>query len=86
MAEIKTNLLVDTRGQACPMPVLNTKRGLERLLPGQVLEVLATDFGAESDISALVQRLGHAIVETRRSEGLFRFFIRKFDGERVGKK
>lgn len=77
MDEIKTALVVDTRGQACPMPVLNTKRGLAQLHPGQVMEVLATDFGSESDIGTLVQRLGHVIVGLDRSEGLFRFFIRK---------
>jgi TusA-related sulfurtransferase len=77
MPEIKTDLVVDTRGQACPMPVLNTKRGLAQLLPGQVMEVVATDFGSESDITALVQRLGHTIVEIARSEGVFRFLIRK---------
>lgn len=77
MDEIKVDLVVDTRGQACPMPVLNTKRGLARLLPGQTMEVLATDFGSESDIGTLVRRLGHTIVETEKSEGLFRFFIRK---------
>jgi TusA-related sulfurtransferase len=77
MSEIKIDLVVDTRGQACPMPVLNTKRGLAKLLPGQVVEILATDFGSESDIGVLVQRLGHTIVKTDRSEGLFRFFIRK---------
>lgn len=77
MDDIKTALVVDTRGQVCPMPVLNTKRGLGQLLPGQVMEVLATDFGSESDINALVQRLGHTIVRVDRSEGLFRFFIRR---------
>ena len=77
MPEIKIDLVVDTQGQACPMPVLNTKRGLARLLPGQVLEVLATDFGSESDISTLALRLGHTIVAVERSEGLCRFYIRK---------
>ena len=77
MPEIKADMVIDTRGQACPMPVLSTKRGLAQLLPGQVLEVLTTDFGAESDIAVLIQRLGHSIVETDRSGGLFRFLIRK---------
>lgn len=77
MSEVKVDLVVDTKGQACPMPVLNTKRGLAQLLPGQVMEVLATDFGSESDISALAQRLGHTIVGIDRSGGLFRFLIRK---------
>jgi len=77
MSELKVDLVVDTRGQACPMPVLNTKRGLAKLLPGQVMEVLATDFGSESDIGVLVQRLGHTIITTDRSDGLYRFYIRK---------
>jgi TusA-related sulfurtransferase len=74
---MKADLVVDTRGQACPMPVLSTKRGLAQLLPGQIVEVLATDFGSESDIVALAERLGHTILEIVRGEGLFRFFIRK---------
>lgn len=77
MTEIKIDRIVDTRGQACPMPVLNTKRALMQLLPGQVIEVLATDFGSESDITALVERLGHTIVANERGEGLSRFLIRK---------
>ena len=77
MPGIKVDLVVDTRGQACPMPVLNTKRGLAQLLPGQIMEVLANDFGSESDISALTQRLGHTIVGMERNEGLYRFLIRK---------
>jgi len=77
MPGIKVDLVVDTRGQACPMPVLSTKRGLARLLPGQVVEILASDFGSESDIGALAQRLGHTIVETDRSDGWYRFLIRK---------
>jgi TusA-related sulfurtransferase len=77
MPEAKIDLVVDTRGQACPMPVLSTKRGLGKLLPGQIMEVIATDFGSESDIGVLVSRLGHTIVRTDRSGGLLRFLIRK---------
>ena len=77
MPEIKADLRVDARGQFCPMPVLNAKRGLALLLPGQVMEILATDVAAESDIRALVERLGHTIVQIDRAEGLNRFFVRK---------
>jgi TusA-related sulfurtransferase len=41
------------------------------------MEVIATDFGSETDIGVLVNRLGHSIVRTDRSGGLLRFLIRK---------
>ena len=77
MDVIVADLSVDTRGQACPMPVLSTKRALAGMAPGQVLEVLATDFGAESDIPVLARRLGHTVLAVLRPAGELRFLIRK---------
>lgn len=44
-----TNQL-DVRGENCPMPVVKTKQAVDDLASGDVLEVLATDPGSESDL------------------------------------
>lgn len=74
---IKADSVLDTKGMNCPMPVLKTKKAIDALQPGQVLEVVATDAGAKSDIPALLKRLGHELVEMKEEGGLIEFYIRK---------
>lgn len=78
MTEINAEMLtIDTRGRVCPAPVLLTKKGLEKINSGQMLEVIATDSAAQSDIPVFVKKLGHELVEVKQVEGLLHFFIRK---------
>ncbi len=77
MPEIKADQVLDTKGLNCPMPVLKTKKALDGIQAGQVLEVVATDPGSKSDIPALLKRLGHELVDTREEGNVISFFIRK---------
>lgn len=77
MSEIKADRTVDARGMNCPMPVLKTKKALDELSSGEVLEVTATDPGSASDIPALLKRLGHELISSKEDGGVFVFYIRK---------
>jgi tRNA 2-thiouridine synthesizing protein A len=77
MSEIKPDQTLDTKGMNCPMPVLKTKKALDSIEAGQVLEVVTTDPGSKSDIPALLDRLGHELLETREDGGVISFFIKK---------
>jgi len=77
MTDIKAAITIDTSGLACPMPVLHTKRALDKICRGEILEVIATDLASEADIPVLIERLGHELVEVKRAGGLLYFFIRK---------
>jgi tRNA 2-thiouridine synthesizing protein A len=77
MSEIKADRTVDARGMNCPMPVLKTKKALDELSTGEVLEVTATDPGSASDIPALLKRLGHELLSSKEDGGVFVFYIRK---------
>ncbi len=68
---------LDARGLNCPLPVLKTKKALDGIEPGQILEVISTDPGSRSDMAVLVQRLGHELLQTKESGGEISFFIRK---------
>ncbi|MFW6018116.1 MAG: sulfurtransferase TusA family protein [Halapricum sp.] len=48
--EFTTTETLDVRGENCPMPVVKTKQAIDDLESGDVLEVLATDPGSESDL------------------------------------
>jgi tRNA 2-thiouridine synthesizing protein A len=77
MSDIKADQVLDTKGLNCPMPVLKTKKSLDAIKPGQVLEVITTDPGSKSDIPALLKRLGHELLNTEEAGGTISFFIKK---------
>lgn len=77
MAEVKADMTIDAKGLTCPMPVLRTKKAIDMISAGQVLEVIATDVASRADIPALVNRLGHEIIEIKEAEGSISFLIRK---------
>jgi len=77
MSPVTPDVVVDTKGMICPLPVLRTKKAIDSLQAGQVLEVVATDAGSKSDISTLLSRLGHELLHTGEEGGTIRFFIRK---------
>jgi TusA-related sulfurtransferase len=41
--------LLDVRGLNCPMPLVNARKEIATLEPGQLLKVLATDRGSVAD-------------------------------------
>jgi tRNA 2-thiouridine synthesizing protein A len=69
--------LLDTRGLNCPLPVLRARKAMQRLPPGSLLRVLATDPGTVRDFRAFCQATGHELIESLEQDGEFRFVIRK---------
>ena len=68
---------LDLRGLKCPLPVLHTRRALDRARPGAILEVRCTDPLAGLDIPNLVRKTGDVLVATLRQATEIRFTIRK---------
>jgi tRNA 2-thiouridine synthesizing protein A len=69
--------MLDTRGLQCPLPVLRARKAIQKLAPGALLRVLATDPGTVKDFRAFCQATGHELVESASEAGEFRFLIRK---------
>jgi len=77
MSPVTPDVVVDTKGMICPMPVLKAKKALDGLQRGQVLGVLSDDAATRSDIPVLVARLGLELLDTIESSGVIEFYIRK---------
>lgn len=75
--EMQVDKVLDAKGLSCPMPIVRTKKAIDALQPGQVLEVQATDKGAKNDLAAWTKSSGHTLLETREEDGVLTFFIRK---------
>jgi rhodanese-related sulfurtransferase/TusA-related sulfurtransferase len=77
MESLKTNLVLDTKGLACPMPIVKTKRAMNELEAGQVLEVIATDKGSKADMQAWSKSSGHQYLGLLEEGNVLKHYIRK---------
>lgn len=62
-------------GFFCPIPLAETKKALQNLKKGDVLEVIADDPEALHDIPMLIERLPHRLQIINEDSGEFRFII-----------
>jgi len=63
MATITPDKTLDASGLNCPLPVLKTKKAMEELQSGQVLEIITTDPGAKADIPAFCNLFLHKLIK-----------------------
>ena len=77
MENLKANVMLDAKGLACPMPIVKTKRAMNALEAGQVLEVQATDKGSKSDLKAWAESSGHQYLGTIEEGEVLRHYLRK---------
>lgn len=52
---------IDARGLRCPLPVLRLRRVAEAVEPGSVIELVATDPAARTDVPAFCAQKGWAL-------------------------
>lgn len=68
---------LDARGRVCPLPLFYTKKEIEKLNPGEELEVLTDDAIAKNTIPQWSREHGHEIVKVEESGSDFTVIIRK---------
>ncbi|WP_077296381.1 sulfurtransferase TusA family protein [Virgibacillus pantothenticus] len=69
--------VLDAKGLACPMPVMRTKKAIEEINSGEILEVHTTDQGSKSDLTAWAKSGGHELVKEAEEGDVFKFWIKK---------
>ena len=74
---IKPKLLVDCVGLYCPIPIFNTTTEMEKLMPGEVLEMVTGDPAAVQDIPRWAKRAGHKLIKLFKEGEQFHFLIQK---------
>jgi len=68
---------VDARGSACPGPLLEAKKGIGKVMVGQVLEIFSNDSGTRSDIPAWSGKVGHEYLGFLEADGYDKHYIRR---------
>jgi len=69
--------VLDAKGLACPMPIVKTKKAINELEEGEILEIHATDKGAKSDLGAWAKSGGHELLKDSEDDGVLKFWIKK---------
>ena len=77
MSDITPDEIADLKGLNCPMPVLKTKKALDKIEGGKILRVDLTDAGSKSDLPAMIKRTGNELLEMSEADGVYTFFIKK---------
>ena len=69
---------LDARNLLCPLPVMKSKKSLNTLEIGQVLEILTTDPGSKKDIPAWTHVTGQELlISEDRGPKEFRFLVKR---------
>lgn len=72
------SMFLDACGLSCPGPILKLKQQMDRMQPGEQLEVVASDPGFPRDAEAWCQTTGNAFLSQKDSgDGLFHVCVSK---------
>ncbi|SMF91396.1 TusA-related sulfurtransferase [Paenibacillus uliginis N3/975] len=74
---MNANKVLDAKGLACPMPIVKTKKAMNDLEVGQVLEIHSTDQGAKNDLAAWAKSSGNELLDHKEDNGVLKFWIKK---------
>lgn len=75
--DLTPDQILDTRGLSCPLPLLKAKQALNKMGPGDILHVLATDAGSQRDFQRFCELSGHALLGSTCLELEFHYWVRK---------
>ena len=73
----KPKVTLDCFGLYCPEPLFQTRKQMDSLQIGEILEVFADDPASEEDIKRFCKRTGHDLALFEEVDGEFHFLIEK---------
>ena len=68
---------LDARGMNCPLPILRTRKALNQLASGAILEVISTDPGSVKDMASFCTQTGNRLVSSSEEDNSYIFRIEK---------
>ncbi|HZH60349.1 MAG TPA: sulfurtransferase TusA family protein [Metabacillus sp.] len=74
---MESTIVLDAKGFACPMPIVKTKKAMNELASGEILEIHASDKGMKSDVTAWAKAGGHELLKHEEDQGVLKFWLKK---------
>lgn len=69
--------VVDSRGSACPGPLLEAKKGIGSIKVDEVLEIWSGDPRTKEDIPKWAKKVGHEFLGHIAADGYDRIFVKR---------
>ncbi len=77
MAEIIPDERLDVRGECCPYPLILTKKRVESLKSGEILEITADDHVAPQNIDSWAKKSGNKLLSVRQEGNIFKILVQR---------
>lgn len=71
------NIIVDCRGQTCPVPLVEMRKAVRRASPGDVIEVVGTHPASKKEIPMAVAALGLELLSVEGTDTDWKIRIRR---------
>jgi tRNA 2-thiouridine synthesizing protein A len=71
------NIVVDCRGETCPVPLVEARKALRKAAAGDIVEVVGTHPSSRKEIPMAVKALGLELLDIRDDDGVWRIRIRR---------
>ncbi len=68
---------IDARGSFCPGPLMELIRAIRESQVGDVLAVLSSDHGSQTDIPKWIEKAGHRLIGVTAREGFDEILVEK---------
>lgn len=75
----KEPLRVNACGLQCPGPIMQVKKAMDSIAPGERVEIVATDAGFARDASAWCATTGNKLIEKKEEKGRYTVSLEKGD-------
>jgi tRNA 2-thiouridine synthesizing protein A len=74
---MKADIVQNSVGQMCPMPIVMMAKNMKKMAPGQVLEIDANDEGAHADVPAWCEQTGNEFLGEEPDTTYTKYFVKK---------
>ena len=71
------DVVLDAKGMNCPLPILKTRKALQTMQPGGLLEVLSTDAGSVADFESFCRQTGNQLVSSTKEGDVYKFVLKR---------
>ncbi len=68
---------LDVRGECCPYPLILTKKKVEQLKSGEILEVIADDPVAPQNIDSWAKKSGNKLLSVKQEGKIFKILVKR---------
>ncbi len=75
--EIKADVIQESIGQMCPIPIAYMAKNIRTMETGQILEIQADDEGAHADIPAWCEQTKNEFLGEEKSGDFYKYYIKK---------